>query len=219
MIKKLKKWFRNNYRIIVFSFGILIFIFLLRNIFQDRIVRRDNLIYSYISKYLINDYFTVIFKIITSFAGIKFIIFSTLLLMFIIKNKKLKIAIPLNLFMVTILNLILKNIVQRPRPVDYRIINESGYSFPSGHSMISLAFYGLIIYVIYKKMNNKVLKYVLMILLFILILLIGFSRVYLGVHYASDVVAGYCITTCYLAIFTSILSKVVLNDEKQKINK
>ena len=46
----------------------------------------------------------------------------------------------------SLLNILLKNIVQRPRPTDYRLIEEAGYSFPSGHSMISMAFYGFIIF-------------------------------------------------------------------------
>ena len=81
----------------------------------------------------------------------------------------------------------LKLIIQRPRPDEYRIIDASGYSFPSGHSMISMAFYGFIIYLICKYVNNKILKYFLIGLLGSLIILIGVSRVYLGVHYVSDV--------------------------------
>ena len=101
------------------------------------------------------------------------------------------------------LNLMLKNIVERPRPIGYRLIDETGYSFPSGHSMISAAFYGLIIYFIWKNVKNKKLKYISCALLGLLIAFIGISRIYLGVHYASDVLGGFIISIAYLIIFTT----------------
>ena len=52
----------------------------------------------------------------------------------------------------------LKNIVERPRPIGYRLIDETGYSFPSGHSMASAAFYGFFIYLIFKRLKNKKIK-------------------------------------------------------------
>lgn len=66
--------------------------------------------------------------------------------------------------------------------------------------MASLAFYGYLIYLIYKNVKNKKLKITLCILLSILILLIGISRIYLGVHYTSDVIAGLCFSVAYLII-------------------
>ena len=109
---------------------------------------------------------------------------------------------------ITALNLLLKNIVERPRPEGYRLITETGYSFPSGHSMISAAFYGLIIYFIWKNVKDKKLKYISCTLLGILIVLIGISRIYLGVHYASDVIGGFTISIVYLIIFTSVFKMI-----------
>ena len=122
----------------------------------------------------------------------------------VIKNKKIGIQIWANLGISTLLNQMLKYIVQRPRPTEFRIIEESGYSFPSGHSMVSAAFYGFIIYLIYKNIKNKYIKWSLMSILSILIILIGTSRIYLGVHYTSDVLAGFLISISYLIIFTSV---------------
>ena len=90
---------------------------------------------------------------------------------------------------------------------EFRIIDESGYSFPSGHSIVSMAFYGFLIYLIYKNIQNKYLKWILCIILSILIILIGISRIYLGVHYASDVIGGFCFSIGYLVIFTKIIKK------------
>ena len=105
-----------------------------------------------------------------------------------------------------LLNHIFKKIVQRPRPTGYRLIEEDGYSFPSGHSMISAAFYGFFIYLIFKNVKNKYLKWGSISLLSLLICLIGISRIYLGVHYTSDVMAGFVISISYLVIFTSIVN-------------
>ncbi len=81
---------------------------------------------------------------------------------------------------VTILNQLLKRLLQRPRPTEFRIIEENGYSFPSGHSMVSMAFYGYLIYLIYRFVKNKYLKWISIVLLSLLICLIGISRIYLG---------------------------------------
>jgi len=98
----------------------------------------------------------------------------------------------------------------RPRPTEYRIIDESGYSFPSGHSMVSMAFYGFLIYLVYKKVENKYVKWLLCTLLSILILLIGVSRIYLGVHYASDVIGGFCFSIVYLIVFVRVIEGKIL---------
>lgn len=134
-------------------------------------------------------------------------------------------CILLNVIIATLLNIFLKNIIQRPRPNDFRLISETGYSFPSGHSMISMAFYGFLIYLSIKYLKNKKMKIVLITFLSILIILIGISRIYLGVHYTSDVIAGFMISVCYLIIFTSLVKKYIIeredgNDSKNKeINK
>ncbi len=70
--------------------------------------------------------------------------------------------------------------------------------------MVSMAFYGLFIYLIYKNMKNKKLKITLCTILLMLVLLIGISRVYLGVHYASDVLGGICLSIAYLILYIKI---------------
>ena len=123
------------------------------------------------------------------------------------QNKKIGICIYANLFLSGALNQILKRIVQRPRPTEFRLIDESGYSFPSGHSMAAMSFYGFLIYITFNSNLNSKYKWGITIILSLLILLIGISRIYLGVHYASDVIAGFCISVSYLIIFTKIIKK------------
>ena len=132
----------------------------------------------------------------------------------LIKNKKIGTSIIINLGTITILNVLLKGILQRPRPIEYRIINESGYSFPSGHSMVSMAFYGYLIYLIYKYIKNKYLKYTLITILSALIIIIGTSRIYLGVHYTSDVIAGFLISISYLVVYTSLTKRFIQNTNR-----
>ena len=105
--------------------------------------------------------------------------------------------------------------MQRPRPTEFRIIEETGYSFPSGHSMISMAFYGYLIYLIYKYVENKNVKWILISLLSILICLIGISRIYLGVHYTSDVLGGFLISISYLVIYISAVNNVFYKKEEK----
>lgn len=166
--------------------------------------------YKIISKLLISDFVTPIAKVITNFGGGIVLITTSLILLIVIKNRKIGISIVANLCIITSLNFILKEILQRPRPTEYRIIDEKGYSFPSGHSMVSMAFYGFIIYLVCKYIKNKYLKIGLIAFLSILIALIGISRIYLGVHYTSDVAAGFLISISYLIIYISAVNKFVL---------
>lgn len=113
-------------------------------------------------------------------------------------------------------NQLLKNIVARPRPEGFRLVEESGYSFPSGHSMVSMAFYGFIVYWIFEKVKNPYLKWSSMIAISFIIIAIGLSRIYLGVHYASDVIAGFCISISYLILFTNLIKGKVIESNVEK---
>lgn len=207
MVNNLKKFIIDNYKSIICFVCIILFLALAEDVFNNEIMKGDIIGYQFVSNYLIKDNVTPIMKGITWCGSAICLILVSLLSFFIFKNKKTSIFVWINLISITILNQALKFILHRPRPTDFRIIEESGYSFPSGHSMVSMAFYGFLIYLIYKKINNKYLKWGLICFLSILILFIGISRIYLGVHYTSDVLAGFLISIAYLILFISIVNK------------
>ena len=218
MKEKLKKFIKKYYKAIIVFICLLITMEMFFALFAKEVMKRDIIGYRLISKYLISDVTLPIAKLITNFGGvigliILAIVVSTIL---IIKKKTLMgILIWVNLACSGLLNQILKRIVQRPRPTEYRLIEENGYSFPSGHSMVSAAFYGFFIYLIFKNVKNKYIKWSSISFLSLLIILIGISRIYLGVHYTSDVMAGFVISISYLVIFTSIVNDY-LDKPKEK---
>ena len=105
------------------------------------------------------------------------------------------------------LNQTAKYLFARTRPEDINLVIETGFSFPSGHSMVSLAFYGFFVYLLYHKKWSKKKRLMACIPLIILTLLVGISRIYLGVHYASDVLAGFALAMAYLIIFIKLFYK------------
>ncbi len=113
-----------------------------------------------------------------------------------------------------LLVLILKNIVRRPRPNIMQLVEIGGYSFPSGHSMSSLIFYGFLIYLALRYIRNWT-KYFIALTLALLILLTGISRIYLGVHYASDVLGGYIIGTMWLFSSIKLFEKLLINKKSK----
>ena len=215
MKEKIKEFIIKNCKWIVLFICLIGFLELAEDVFNKEIMNGDIIGYKIISTFLISDFSTPIAKFITNFGGAIFIILLTVILIAVIKNKKIGLSILANLAIITILNQLLKRILQRPRPTEYRIIEESGYSFPSGHSMISMAFYGYLIYLIYKYVENKNVKWILISLLSVLICLIGISRIYLGVHYTSDVLGGFLISISYLVIYISAVNNVFCRKEEK----
>ena len=208
------KFIKNNWRWMLLFICLIGFLALAEDVFHQEIMNGDIVGYDIVSKLFKFNVSTPIAKFITNFGGAIFVISLTTILFFVIKDKKIGISIITNLGIVTILNQIIKFIMQRPRPTEFRIIEETGYSFPSGHSMVSLAFYGYLIYLIYKYVNNKHLKRTLIIILSVLICIIGVSRIYLGVHYTSDVLGGFLISFAYLIIYIELVNKFVLEKNK-----
>ena len=204
----MKEFIEKNLKWIILFVCLIGFLALVEDVFHREILQGDIIGYEFVSTFLISDFATPIAKFVTNFGGAIFLISLTVILFIVIKNKKIGVSILGNLVIVTILNQVLKVILQRPRPTEFRIVEETGYSFPSGHSMASMAFYGYLIYLIYKHIENKYIKWTLIALLSILICTIGVSRIYLGVHYTSDVLGGFLISISYLIIYINLVKKI-----------
>ena len=208
MITKIK----NNKLLIAM---ILPFLIIILNITAKIIMKEelliDKLAYNILVEKLRSPTLTIFMKTITKLSNTTFIvalaILLTLLFQFLWKKEKIAMLIPTNLVIIALINQILKLIFQRDRPIGYRLIEMTGYSFPSGHAMVSMAFYGLLIYIIYHLIKKKSLRITLVTINIIIIFLIGISRVYLGVHYLSDVVTGYSMSIIYLLFLAKILKK------------
>lgn len=104
-----------------------------------------------------------------------------------------------------VLMLLLKQLFQRKRPLSPLLKAARGLSFPSGHAIMAVTFYGLLIYILQHTITIEWLKWILFILVLGLIILIGFSRIYLRVHYASDVLGGFIIGLLWLLISLAVL--------------
>ena len=152
-----------------------------------------------------NENLTSIVVLITNLGGLPslfFIMAITVIILFILKKRKAGIAVALNLIISSCTYVIMKSLIQRPRPiVEQSLIIERGYSFPSGHSTNNMAFYALAIYLVYNNVKNKKIRNTICIVLAIIPILIAFTRIYLGVHYLSDVIAGLCLGAICVTIF------------------
>ena len=209
MKKDWKELIKKNLKWVVLFICLVGFLALAEDVFNKEIMYGDIIGYKLISTFLISDFVTPIAKFITNFGGAIFLSIATVMLFLLIKNKKIGLSIISNIVIITVLNQLLKRILQRPRPTEFRIVEEKGYSFPSGHSMVSMAFYGYLIYLIYRYIKNKYVKWTLITILSILICLIGISRIYLGVHYTSDVLGGFLLSISYLVIYISSIKKLL----------
>ena len=204
MKRLLKK--KRFYIILVCLFFFLLLMIL---VLKKGILNIDNEFYKFVKDNLINDKLTPYIKIITEFGGAILLISLTIIFIIIFKNKKISYAILINLGLVFIFSIILKIIIQRDRPDSINwLINEIGYSFPSSHSAISMAYYGFLIYLVNMYLPNKKYKWSLIIFLSIIILAVGISRIYLGVHYLSDVIAGFLFAIIYLIVFVFFFNKI-----------
>lgn len=127
---------------------------------------------------------------------------------FLDKQRWYSIKVPAVAISNTIMMVGLKEIFQRPRPLVPLVQKARGLSYPSGHAMMSFSFYGLLIYLVWREVKDPELKKLLISLLFLLICTIGFSRIYLRVHYASDVAAGFAMGVICLVLSLWILRKI-----------
>lgn len=172
---------------------IIVFLWLGREIMTGDEVWLDEAAFGFAAS-ISNPVLDGIIKFITFFASRQFLTPTALALvgyyLFVRKHRWNSLKVPVVALGSITLNIILKYFFDRERPMS-PLVDASGLSFPSGHSMVAASFYGLLIYLVWQNVKDVRYRNALVTLLVIFVLLIGFSRIYLRVHYATDVVAGF----------------------------
>ena len=213
-VKKKKNWLSvltiEFLFVILLLLAMIIFIYLVRMIFIRESTEFDDRVFNTIKPY-INDGLTNFMLVITFLGKHDLLIpLNFVLIAFFIYRKERWFATRIAALSLSslLLMFLLKFFFQRNRPLQPVIDDVSGYSFPSGHALISVVFYGLFIHMIWHEVKNKWLRIALITLLGALILLIAFSRIYLNVHYASDVIAGIAVGFIWLVLSLNIIHRI-----------
>ncbi len=195
--------------IILIVSAVILFIFLAIAINVDYFRGFESWVYNGATKYM-TDLFTVILKCITHIGG-PIGVATICLAILIIPKLRDKLFIPVSTAVSSalVLNIVLKRIFSRERPNILRLVSESYYSFPSGHAMVNMALYCIIMIYTHKFVQSKKIRIFNYIFFSLLIFAIGFSRIYLGVHYAGDILGGWA-----AGFAVSILVYMILNNKK-----
>ncbi len=196
--------------ILLFLLTLFVFVYIADEIVLENETHFDQAIIGMISNYH-SDTLTSVMKIFTFFGSQFFLLPAYIILIgyYLIKHRT-RIAINIGAIGLTSSAVLfsLKYAFKRTRPLDPLIQHVAGFSFPSGHSFSSFTFYGLIAYILWQTNISKTWKVVSTVFLFLLASLVAFSRVYLRVHFPSDVVAGFCLSIVWLILSFWIISKV-----------
>ena len=191
--------------LVIFVIALIAFVFITRNVFILKDEVFDYRVFEMLEPHVTDRRNSVV--LFFTFLGTHvFLIPVNVLLiiyfLFIRKHRWYSIKVPAIALSSLALMFLLKNLFGRQRP-DIPLIKEAeGLSFPSGHALMSVTFYGLLIHIVFNSVKTEWLKWTLIVLLILLILVIGFTRIYLRVHYPSDVLAGFA--TGFLWLVTSI---------------
>ncbi|WP_289063875.1 phosphatase PAP2 family protein [uncultured Zobellia sp.] len=174
--------------------GINLFVELTEELKNEVLTAYDTSITDYIISYRspnLTNFFVFITHVGDVYGYLIILGLGVLLSAVVYKNWKYVSQITIVLFLATISNMVLKRFVDRARPGIEHLVSVETLSYPSGHAMSAMAFYGFLIYLCSKLKMVRLFKIPLIILLVALILSIGISRIYLGVHFPSDIAGGF----------------------------
>lgn len=213
---RLKDIVLKRKRILIIGACIILFIELLDDVLEGDLMTLDLLAKAFFVENLRADWLTPIMESISALATPVSLLVLLLVIVAFAPGKRPGMFCTVNLVLVVLLNVLLKELVQRPRPEDINLVVETGFSFPSGHSMVAMAFFGLLVWLVWHYEKDRTLRLACCAGFLLIILLIGISRIYLGVHYASDVLAGFCISLAWLAMYTSVAAPFLLQEAEKK---
>lgn len=174
--------------------GINLFIELTETLKTDILATYDTAITDYVISYRspsLTNYFKFMTNVGDAYGYLIVLGIFLLLSLLVFKRWKYVVQATLVLALATVSNMILKRFIDRARPGIEHLVSVETLSYPSGHAMSAMAFYGFLIFLVTKFNIQKAIKYALITILILLILSIGISRIYLGVHYPSDIAGGF----------------------------
>ncbi|WP_246824670.1 phosphatase PAP2 family protein [Olsenella sp. HMSC062G07] len=203
---------RHNAWTVVILVAVVVFVGLLQEVLEGEAIRLDAMAYQLVVVRMRSAWLTPVMQSISELALPVVLVVLLLAVEAFAPGRRPGVCAAVNLTLVLALNQVLKQIVHRPRPEGFRLIAESGYSFPSGHSMVAMAFYGLLAWMVWHYEKDRVVRWVCCLGFSLVVVAIGLSRVYLGVHYATDVIAGFCVSLAWLGLYTKVFVPVFMGE-------
>ena len=200
----------ENKRIVILAVCAIVFVALLEDVLDGDLMRLDTAAYALIVERLRADWLTPIMESVSALATPVSLIVFLLVVVAFAPGKRPGACAAVNLVLMFLLNQALKFVIQRPRPDGFQLAVEQGFSFPSGHSMVAMAFFGLLVWMVWHYESDRATRIGCSVAFGLVIVLVGVSRIYLGVHYASDVLAGFCVSLAWLAIYTRVAAPLFL---------
>lgn len=183
---------------------LVIFAYLLVEVLKGKPMRIDGLCHSLFVEKLRSPALTVVMKGVSNLASAPFIVAALVAAYAWAPCRLWVVCAAVNVGAASAIDQCLKVLVRRPRPQGFRLVEAPGLSFPSGHSMAAVAFYGYGIWLVQSGVCGISPGVVVDMTLACVILAIGVSRIYLGVHYASDVLGGFCLAFVWLVLFVRL---------------
>lgn len=202
---------------VIFAAGLVLFVLLAILMVTGNLQWFDDPIREWVYS-IRNPVLTEVLKVITYMGNWQTITLLCIVLL-LFRKTRLRYGVPVSAgaIFVTIFNRIIKLIFKRPRPEEsLHLIEEGGYSFTSGHSITSMVVFGLLIYLVRKYVRNRKAANILTAALAVPWIFIGLSRIYMGVHFPSDVLAGWALGAAVLVGIIVIVEKCDAR-RKQKI--
>jgi undecaprenyl-diphosphatase len=203
---------------VAFFSALALFVFVARMVFIKEKAGLDTELFDFLANY-VSSVNTELMQSVSFLGTHYFLIPANLVLvlyfLFIRKERWYSIKVPAISLTSLLLMLVLKQFFHRERPLVPLLEAAQGMSFPSGHSLMSATFYGLLIYLVWRNIQNAAAKWILTILLVLLIFFIGLSRIYLRVHYPTDVIAGLSLGFVWLVLSITILNKMEAIGKKE----
>ena len=217
-------WARKYLPVITLKFlfvaiALLASVFVFATIAHEIVLEKEGQFDQHVADFLdrhFNNTFVSIMRFVTVFGSTYFLFPAyVILVLFLLVKQRKRDAINISIIALTSTGLLfgLKSFYHRSRPQLPLLNSLRTFSFPSGHALSSFIFCSVLVYLVYKSSIQRTYKWLIALLLLIFSLLIGLSRIILRMHYASDVIAGFCLGIAWVILSVWIMDKT----EKKKM--